>query len=363
MKGKVETNEPTLWEKALAESAELKVKNKWKYYKDNLLSWSVIAIFICLTIWLFQLTIRLIGNLKVVIPVSPQLTQIADKINSFFNLSIFWTDTLYILSTILLIGIGIYSASSSTKIHKVEKMQKYVSFFSSLIFFYYFSKLYDIHFIFPTRNTSSNANANTNTNFFDPIDVFPTTTQVENAIQITNYCDIVEPNNSSCPISLEPFNENSQVSMIRHCKHIFNTEQINLWFRSNCRCPVCRYDIRTYESSPILSIPVTPRNRTTRTNRNRSRPLESRPLESTTESESIQQMPLASSSINQILTSDSSLNIIIQDIIQEFLVPSISQNNLLNQGFSIIHNTIDPSNNIINNIPNNILRNLFLPPP
>jgi len=147
MKGKVETNEPTLWEKALAESAELKVKNKWKYYKDNLLSWSVIAIFICLTIWLFQLTIRLIGNLKVVIPVSPQLTQIADKINSFFNLSIFWTDTLYILFTILLIGIGIYSASSSTKIHKVEKMQKYVSFFSSLIFFYYFSKLYDIHFI------------------------------------------------------------------------------------------------------------------------------------------------------------------------------------------------------------------------
>jgi hypothetical protein len=37
--------------------------------------------------------------------------------------------------------------------------------------------------------------------------------------------------------------------VIRFCGHIFNTEQLNTWFRSNCRCPVCRYDIRRYNTT------------------------------------------------------------------------------------------------------------------
>jgi hypothetical protein len=59
----------------------------------------------------------------------------------------------------------------------------------------------------------------------------------------------VSPRNRSCPISLENFNDNDMVSVIRYCGHIFNTEQLNTWFRSNCRCPVCRYDIRRYNST------------------------------------------------------------------------------------------------------------------
>jgi len=86
-------------------------------------------------------------------------------------------------------------------------------------------------------------------NFFAPIEVFPTTSQIENATRIVRYSDIVRPNNMSCPISLEPFRDDEYVSVIRFCNHIFNTNQLQRWFERNCRCPVCRYDIRNYSSN------------------------------------------------------------------------------------------------------------------
>ena len=88
-------------------------------------------------------------------------------------------------------------------------------------------------------------------NFFSPVQIYPTQTQIENATRIVRYGDIIRPNNISCPISLEPFRDNEHVTLIRFCNHIFNTEQLNLWFQSNCRCPVCRYDIRNYTNQSI----------------------------------------------------------------------------------------------------------------
>ncbi len=213
--------------------------------------------------------------------------------------------------------------------------------------------LYDIHFIFP-GTTNSNLN-----NFFEPIDIFPTIIQIENATQIIRFGDIIQPNNSSCPILLDSFNENSQVSMIRHCRHIFTTQQLNSWFRTNCRCPVCRYDIRTYEITPstpinqipINQIPINPISITPpQTPRNRNRPSPQINDPST-------QINRPSTQINDpLFLNDTSFNLIIQDMIQEILTPT--QTNLINQGFSNIINTLDPSNNIPTN-----LRNLFLPYP
>jgi hypothetical protein len=83
--------------------------------------------------------------------------------------------------------------------------------------------------------------------FFDPIQVFPTQTQIENATRIAFYRDIVNPNDQTlCPISLVRFNDEDRVSIIRYCGHIFHTEELLHWFRSSCICPVCRYDIRNY---------------------------------------------------------------------------------------------------------------------
>jgi hypothetical protein len=104
-----------------------------------------------------------------------------------------------------------------------------------------------------SESTVRNNNANVRYNatnifdsFFEPINIFPTPSQIETATRNILYSNIVSPRNRSCPISLETFNDNDVVTIIRFCGHIFNTNQLNTWFQTNCRCPVCRYDIRSY---------------------------------------------------------------------------------------------------------------------
>lgn len=128
---------------------------------------------------------------------------------------------------------------------------------------------------FPSNRNSRNATQNNNFSqllqtFFEPVIVFPTQSQMESATRRVRYCDIVTPRNRSCPISLENFNDTDMVTVVRQCGHIFNSEELYTWFRSNSRCPVCRYDIRSYNAnasseffqnnSPIPSIPSNPLN-------------------------------------------------------------------------------------------------------
>jgi hypothetical protein len=82
--------------------------------------------------------------------------------------------------------------------------------------------------------------------FFDPIVIYPTVSQIETATRRVLYRDIARPINSSCPISMDTFDDNETVTIIRHCGHIFNSDELSTWFQSNCRCPVCRYDIRNF---------------------------------------------------------------------------------------------------------------------
>lgn len=111
-------------------------------------------------------------------------------------------------------------------------------------------------FRIPINSNSRNFNLNNNNDFsrvlqsfFDPVEVFPTQSQIETATRRVRYCDIVSPKNTSCPISLSNFTDNDMVSVIRHCGHIFHTDELNTWFRSHCNCPVCRYDIRDDNSN------------------------------------------------------------------------------------------------------------------
>ena len=102
-------------------------------------------------------------------------------------------------------------------------------------------------------NTTASTNTNENQNryreilqsFLDPIAVRPTPYQISNATRNINYGVIENPLNLSCPISLETFELDHDVTQIIHCGHIFNEDSLNQWFQSNVRCPVCRYDIRT----------------------------------------------------------------------------------------------------------------------
>jgi hypothetical protein len=96
------------------------------------------------------------------------------------------------------------------------------------------------------RNTNNEFLSQVLQNFLQPVEIYPTQDQIDTATRRVRYCDILRPINTSCPISMEDFHDDDNVSVIRHCGHIFHTENLMNWFRSNCRCPVCRYDIRDY---------------------------------------------------------------------------------------------------------------------
>lgn len=79
-----------------------------------------------------------------------------------------------------------------------------------------------------------------------PVIVRPTEQQINNACETIVFSSIVNPVNSNCPITIEPFQPNDMITRIRFCGHCFKPEALQRWFTSNVRCPICRYDIRTY---------------------------------------------------------------------------------------------------------------------
>jgi hypothetical protein len=115
------------------------------------------------------------------------------------------------------------------------------------------SNIFHLNNITNTNNTNTLNRQNRSTRlfdtFFEPVYINPTPAQIEAATRNVRFGDILSPMNTTCPISLETFNDDTRVIMIRHCGHLFNTEEINVWFRTNCRCPICRYDIRSYNPS------------------------------------------------------------------------------------------------------------------
>jgi hypothetical protein len=79
-----------------------------------------------------------------------------------------------------------------------------------------------------------------------PVVVRPSVAQIERATREVTFSSIQNPPNSNCPICLDVFEEESTVRQIIHCGHSFVPGEINRWFETNVRCPVCRYDIRDF---------------------------------------------------------------------------------------------------------------------
>ena len=114
-----------------------------------------------------------------------------------------------------------------------------------------------------SNDISSNLfNTNILDTFFDPISIHPTSSQIESATRIIRYGDILNPLNNTCCFTLERFDDDDNVMMIRYCRHLFSRRSLNDWFRDNCRCPICRYDIRDYNprTDILNSPPVSPTN-------------------------------------------------------------------------------------------------------
>ena len=103
-------------------------------------------------------------------------------------------------------------------------------------------------------------------NFNDPVNVVATPRQISTATTHRLYENIQTPTNDRCPICLEVFQPNSEVTQINNCRHIFNRAELATWFETNVRCPVCRFDIRDHVDAPPL--PATPSTNTQAPNAN-----------------------------------------------------------------------------------------------
>lgn len=77
--------------------------------------------------------------------------------------------------------------------------------------------------------------------------------QINNSIQTIEYDE--DMGEERCPITLENFIVGENICRIRHCGHIFKSTGLMLWFQRNVRCPVCRYDVRTYNSQTTTEVP------------------------------------------------------------------------------------------------------------
>lgn len=83
----------------------------------------------------------------------------------------------------------------------------------------------------------------------------PTSDQINRATLNTVFSHILSPVNATCPISRDEFNDDSEITMIRGCNHIFNRDSLREWFVSHSTCPMCRQDIREYRPSSLVSEP------------------------------------------------------------------------------------------------------------
>ncbi len=132
------------------------------------------------------------------------------------------------------------------------------------------SRFYDgtigqqFHSTRPNQNRSYHRNTETNSNnsLFDllfqsipmsnnmeNVVIRPSEEQIRNATRSIIYSpNNTHINNSTCPITLEPFEEQQMLTQIMYCGHVFSQEGISRWFEGNVRCPVCRYDIRNYNA-------------------------------------------------------------------------------------------------------------------
>jgi hypothetical protein len=67
---------------------------------------------------------------------------------------------------------------------------------------------------------------------------------ITNNIITSEYKDILNPINTMCPITMEPFEPSNQVMRIISCGHIFSEAGIRPWLNMRQHCPVCRSAIR-----------------------------------------------------------------------------------------------------------------------
>lgn len=77
----------------------------------------------------------------------------------------------------------------------------------------------------------------------------PTQSEIQQATRQMVYSEIDNAlsEEAICPISFVPFQPETQVTQIIPCRHVFASEPLQRWLTQSPQCPVCRYNIHTYQ--------------------------------------------------------------------------------------------------------------------
>jgi len=59
-------------------------------------------------------------------------------------------------------------------------------------------------------------------------------------VTYTTFSEIDDQNETSCPITYEPFSSSDEVVVVNTCKHYFKKEAFLTWSSHSNTCPVCR---------------------------------------------------------------------------------------------------------------------------
>jgi len=88
--------------------------------------------------------------------------------------------------------------------------------------------------------------------FWEPVVVAPTVQQIARASTVYTAPTRLD---TPCTICQDAIGEGDQVRKLTHCNHFFHRNCIDTWFIRHVDCPVCRHDIRTGTTNPLLVTP------------------------------------------------------------------------------------------------------------
>ena len=149
-----------------------------------------------------------------------------------------------------------------TQVRQGDLIDRYTSDSSNVLLFTYFDTFPSTT---PLRRNNNHMD-NTIQRFYENVPIIATQNEIIQSTSTVLYNSIPTPLNTSCPITLETFNDTDMVTQIIGCGHVFDSIGINGWFQSNVRCPVCRYDIRTNSTQSVNNEqPINNTNRRTST--------------------------------------------------------------------------------------------------
>jgi hypothetical protein len=231
-------------------------------------------------------------------------------------------------------------------------------------------------FFFNTTFNTSDLQETLNNSLYDAYPQTPLPQENFNNETISNTWENIRnifdlSNNQICPITRENFNDDTNVSIINHCSHIFTRNQLLNWFQFDTRCPICRYNLRntssettpnttnTQTNTQTNTTPTTPNTQTNTTPTTPNTQTNTTPTTPNTQRD-MNYLNEEFSRISSILNNNEALNDISENI---FNLSNEIATNVMNV-FSDLSNSLnqDNSNNILTNelifnIPN-IFNNL-----